>query len=51
MSTQLAAGIEVNQAVVTVGVVLLCVGRVRGHLGGTLPMLPGYTGRPGSADR
>lgn len=51
LSTQLAAGIEVNQAVVTVGVVLLCVGRVRGHLGGTLPMLPGYTGRPGSADR
>ncbi|MGC4989918.1 hypothetical protein [Nocardia salmonicida] len=47
LSTQLAAGIEMNQAVVTVGVVLLCVGRARGHVGGTLPMLPGYTGGAG----
>ncbi|MEU6562638.1 hypothetical protein [Nocardia nova] len=46
LNTQLAAGIEVNQAVVTVGVVLLCVGRARGVGAGALTMPPIHIGGP-----
>ena len=48
LSTQLAAGIEVKQAAVTVGVVLLCVGRVRGLGAG---VLPSHSGGPWGAGR
>ncbi|MGN2642284.1 hypothetical protein ACTD5D_40175 [Nocardia takedensis] len=51
LSTQLAAGIEVNQAAVTIGVVLLCVGRARGLGAATATMLPGRAGGAWGAGR